>query len=544
MDAREDWAVRMAEWYHGQGPEAASPAAVDEGADPMLELQKRIEASCERLESVGLPMPVEDKRRLGVAVKQPPEEPQADPRTRHRTPVGPLGKLPKGMSDKFDKFLNQLKDDLVADLLRKLDAASKSADKSPAADEATRELFENVERERKKIDALSEFLLHGTPLPSDLAGGKRGKLSSRRQSAPSAEARVSAGGRSQQQELLPLLDEIERAIVRLSDEQPAGEAKGGGRQVLAPAALPEVLPRQRGGGGRGKQRSLARELAAKKHAFDAEIERLSSCPSVPTMTPRNQHASPPVLTQRAPNAFETSSSHSGGASTSSCPPPTNRRAVAREPHSATQHLYGRAVPPPPPGPPPANPYFPPYPVPAQGNSRRGSCDGSYYGGQPPPPPFAHPAWGPAARGVQQQQQQQQQQQRHPQQQHPEDDIASYYRRPSARSYQSEGPHRPPPPPPPFAHPAWGPAARGVPQQQQQQQQHPQQQHPEDDIASYYRRPSARSYQSEGPHRPPPYPAWTKRHAVMHPPPHPQDYFYDDEYEGSNWEVEETEMTIY
>eukprot|EP01059_Diplonema_ambulator_P020367 TRINITY_DN34131_c0_g1_i1.p1 TRINITY_DN34131_c0_g1~~TRINITY_DN34131_c0_g1_i1.p1 ORF type:complete len:448 (+),score=41.89 TRINITY_DN34131_c0_g1_i1:66-1346(+) len=426
MSTHTEWVDRMSQWL---GPHLGSGSGSGGLAESMEKLQRRIDEGTAELQTC-------------------------------RVTEGPAGALPAAMKEELLGLMDQLKEDLSQELVKKLMQISKADAGKETADGLAEEAFAEVEEERKKINELEEALLFGKPLPKK----KRKKPSSKKPL-------------HDQQVLLPILDEIEQAI--LSTPEPCSLAPPPPpslpRQNTFPTPLhvsqippPPARPYEQHVAYPAQARSITRSIEQRKSAFNSNMERddsrsssLSSCgmgfgpgghSHQPNPYPHPYPNSRPANAPYASSLTSTSASSRSGSSLG-----TYRRPI-KDPRTHMEASQG------------------PCPV--------GPCGGNRLNDVPPPAP-PRPSFRPPTGS----------------------------RSGSGGGYSVD--YSMPPPPPP------GPPPRlpYAPLDDDGEDAHYKQ-----FIAANLRRQHGYRPQASGYHRPP--------------------AGHGDDYYGSNWEVEETELTIY
>ena len=337
-DTHTAWVERMAQLM---APASTSRPGTLNGS--MESLQRQIEHNCRKLGSPG-PQSQEASPPAALRVEEATVARAASPKV-----PGLSSDVPGPLGEQLTGFMERLKEDLSKDLVRQLAALSKSDREDQ--DRKTAELFESVEQERRKIERLEDRLIYGAAPTSP--------PHARRSHGSAAAARLS---QEQQEELLPLLDQIERTILTDCSLAASGRPTVVTAAPRAPPAWqpppPAGPPPARfaaastgggggGGGGGGMSRRHSREVEDRKRHFNASFG--SSQPTLPPPPPGARFAGGAA---GAAGGFdrETESVCSRSSATS------GRREVV-EPHTLRQHLGWQTresppPPPPPPGPPP------------------------------------------------------------------------------------------------------------------------------------------------------------------------------------------------
>eukprot|EP01063_Lacrimia_lanifica_P028561 TRINITY_DN4191_c0_g1_i1.p1 TRINITY_DN4191_c0_g1~~TRINITY_DN4191_c0_g1_i1.p1 ORF type:complete len:549 (+),score=192.79 TRINITY_DN4191_c0_g1_i1:48-1649(+) len=533
MDVHGEWVDRMAKWLSGPPAEATPPTL----GTSMDRLHARIAANTAKLEQQLEAAPPAPR-----AVRVVDAELEAA-----MAPKGVLAGMPAGVVAELKGVVEKLKDDLSKELVRALGEIGEAESKRQEA--LTRRLFDRVEEERKKIEQLEDVLLYGHSQQE----ASRRDMDAMLHAVKAAEQRD-----RHREELLPILNDIERAVL---NAPPPPRTEASTKQTPS-SPIPDAPPSSR----------IPPPPPGPPPGFDTPSHTAPLAPPPP----------PPPL------SFHTSDAARGAAASIEQRKQAFHATVADVEGSRQRRLEGVYTPglkyrrrvdvqaaPPPPPPPPQQPgeyvwaqyahghghhYYPPPP--------------HYAAAPPPPPPVPHSASDTASTAS---------------------DRSSCARREARAPNTVEGMFRgpPPPPPPPGAHPPWGsgpppmplPAHASHPPLMQSQYASvatggtaspppPPPPPPAGPPPAFHYAPAQGTYlthlnrqasrSTEGSPPPPPPgapPAGAAANMLRPPRPphrvHDQDYdrVHDQDYDevfspergaftGSNWQVEEAELTIY
>ena len=291
----------------------------------MLSLHQRIADNCARLEA--------DSSQLS--------ETSSIPATRTLCKAdafkqGLARDVPENLGKQLEGFMAGMKEDLSKHLIAKMEEITKSGQASN--DAAYQKLFDNVEQEKRKLEDLEDKLLYGDTL-------KRSTLEPVLQSGLTE---------TQQAELLPLLDQIERTILSSgSFSGPSHSHSNSAHLVNSPPQRPAPPPgpppppppretvqrKPSRPHSSGDSLRLSRQIEHSKQAFDSQWGRQKQQPyarhasrGVPPPPPPGPPPPPPPPLQSYRDTESLCSSRS------------SRRALV-EPHTLHHHHHHRAEPP-------------------------------------------------------------------------------------------------------------------------------------------------------------------------------------------------------